>query len=86
MDERLQTALEFSNYMTTLNNQKRIIREKFLEDCVHYLNGGKFTVNRDLITFCNTLLSKGQESAIFIDDNDTPINVEDLENLEKKYI
>ena len=51
MDERLEKALEFSNYMTTLNNQRRIIKEQFLENCVHYINGGKFSVNRELITF-----------------------------------
>jgi hypothetical protein len=79
MDERLQNALDFSNYMTTLNNQKRIIHEQFLENCVHYLNGGKFTVNRDLITFCHTLIQNKQTEAIIIDDNETPIKVEDLQ-------
>ena len=79
MDERLEKALEFSNYMVTLNNQRRIIREQFLESCVHYLNGGKFSVNRDLITFCHTLLQNDQTGAILIDDNDTPIEVEDLQ-------
>jgi len=79
MDERLEKALEFSNYMVTLNNQRRVVREQFLENCVHYLNGGKFAVNRDLITFCHTLLQREQTSAILIDDNDTPIEVEDLQ-------
>jgi len=79
MDERLEKALEFSNYMTTLNNQRRIIHEQFLETCVHYLNGGKFSVNRDLITFCHTLLNNDQTSTILIDDNDTPIEVQDLQ-------
>jgi hypothetical protein len=79
MDERLEKALEFSNYMTTLNNQKRIIREQFLEDCVHYINGGKFAVNRELVTFCQTLVNNGQPSAVLIDDNETPIEVTDLE-------
>jgi hypothetical protein len=79
MDERLEKALDFSNYMTTLNNQRRIIREQFLETCVHYLNGGKFSVNRDLITFCHTLLQNHQTSAVLIDDNDAPVEVEDLQ-------
>jgi len=79
MDERLERALDFSNYMVTLNNQRRIIREQFLENCVHYLNGGKFSVNRDLITFCHTLLQGDQTGAVLIDDNDTPVEVEDLQ-------
>lgn len=79
MDERLSRALDFSNYMVTLNNQKRIIHEQFLESSIHYLNGGKFSVNRELITFCHTLLQSNQTSAILIDDNDTPVEVEDLQ-------
>ena len=31
MDERLEKALDFSNYMITLNNQKRVLRERFEE-------------------------------------------------------
>ena len=31
MDERLKKALDFSNYMVTLNNQKRVLKEKFFE-------------------------------------------------------
>jgi len=53
MDKRLEKALEFSNYMVTLNNQKRILKEKFRENIVHYHNGGQFTVTQDLITFVN---------------------------------
>lgn len=79
MDERLEKALEFSNYMVTLNNQRRIIHEQFLENCVHYLNGGKFSVNRELITFCQLLVNTDQQSSVLIDDNQTPIEVEDLQ-------
>jgi len=79
MDQRLENALEFSKYMATMNNQKRIIREQFLESCIHYINGGKFSVNRELITFCHTLLQNDQTGAVLIDDNETPIDVEDLQ-------
>lgn len=79
MDERLEKALEFSKYMATLNNQKRIIQEQFLENCVHYINGGKFSVNRELITFCYTLLQNNQTGAVLIDDNDAPVEVSDLQ-------
>jgi|TARA_B110000977_G_scaffold109211_1_gene142076 hypothetical protein len=79
MDERLEQALDFSNYMVTLNNQRRVIHEQFLETCVHYLNGGKFSISRDLITFCQTLRHNDQDSAILIDDNNTPVEVEDLQ-------
>jgi hypothetical protein len=79
MDDRLEKALEFSNFMTTLNNQRRIIREQFLENCVHYLNGGKFSVTRELINFCSLIQSRGQASIVLIDDNDAPVEVSNLE-------
>ena len=43
MDSRLDKALEFSNYMTTLNNQKRLLWENYQQNLVYYFNGGKFT-------------------------------------------
>jgi len=79
MDERLEKALEFSNFMTTLNNQRRVIHEQFLENCVHYLNGGKFSVTRELINFCSLMQSRGQDSIVLIDDNNAPVEVQDLE-------
>ena len=79
MDERLEKALEFSNYMITLNNQRKLIQEKFQEQSIHYYNGGKFSVTRDLISFVQSLIALHQPSTILIDDNDIPIEVEDLE-------
>jgi len=79
MDDRLEKALEFSNYMITLNNQRSLIHEKFLENCIHYVNGGKFNINRDLINFCHTLVQNNQPSAILLDENNTPIEIEELQ-------
>lgn len=80
MDERLSKALEFSNYMVTLNNQKRVLKEKFREQTVYYHLGGQFTVTKDLITFVNMLVERGNtEDIVLVDDNETPIMVKDLE-------
>jgi len=79
MDERLEKALEFSNYMVTLNNQKRILKQKFKENIVHYFNGGQFTITQDLITFVNMLVEKdNSDDIVLIDDNETPILINDL--------
>ena len=80
MDDRLEKALDFSNHMITLNNQRNLIHEKFLENCVHYVNGGKFNVNRELINFCNTLIQNNQSSSILLDDNNSPIEIENLQD------
>lgn len=80
MDERLEKALEFSNYMVTLNNQKRILKEKYYEELVYYVNGGQFTVTQNLISFCQSLISLNQTEVVLIDDNDLPIEISDLAN------
>ena len=80
MDERLKKALDFSNYMVTLNNQKRILKEKYLESRIHYFNGGQFSVTRELLTFVGQLCDKGDTTNIpIIDDNDVPIKIADLD-------
>lgn len=79
MDERLAKALDFSNYMVTLNNQKRVLKEKYREQTVYYYKGGQFTVTKDLITFVNMLVNNGNdEDIVLVDDNETPIMVSDL--------
>jgi hypothetical protein len=79
MDERLEQALEFANFMVTLNNQKRSLREKYYTECIYYHNGGSFGITKDLITFVKTLIDLGNtEQVVLIDNNDLPIRIENL--------
>ena len=79
MDERLTKALQFSNYMVTLNNQKRLIKEKFFEDLLYFENGCQFTVTKELITFVSMLVETGNDSDVVLtDDNDIPTKINDL--------
>ena len=55
MDDRLKKALDFSNYMITLDNQKRILKEKYQEDLLYYYGGGTFVATKELITFCYSM-------------------------------
>jgi hypothetical protein len=80
MDERLKKALDFSNYMITLNNQKRLLKEQYQQNLIHYFNGGQFTISQQLISFCTSLLNLGQTSTILVDDNDMPVEIEDLQS------
>ena len=83
MDERLEKALEFANFMVTLNNQKRSLKEKYYTDCVYYHSGGTFGITKELITFIKSLIDLGNiENIIVIDDNDLPIRIDDL----KKFL
>lgn len=79
MDERLEKALDFANFMVTLNNQKRSLREKYYTECIYYQNGGTFAINKALITFVKTLVDLGNnEQVILIDDNDLPVRIDNL--------
>lgn len=80
MDERLKKALDFSNYMQTLNNQKRLLLEKYQEDLICFYNGSQFTITRELITFVNAMISTNQSDIVIIDDNNIPCMIEDAEN------
>lgn len=80
MDNRLEQALHFSNYMLTLNNQKRILKEKFNNDTTYYFNGGQFKLSRELIVYVTQLCNDNLESKILIDENNNPINVSPLKN------
>lgn len=90
MDERLKKALEFSNFMVTLDNQLRNLREKFNQDTIYYHNGGQFTVTKELISFCDTMVNKNQKTIVLVDDNEMPVQIEDLEifvdNLVDNYV
>jgi hypothetical protein len=86
MDERLKQALDYSNYMITLTNQKRILLEQYHNDLIYYFNSGQFSVTQQLISFCQSLLQLEQEEAILIDDNGLPISIEDLKKFTSKIV
>jgi len=77
MDEKLSKALEFANYTRTFNDQRRLLKEKFIDSMIYFTAGGQFTVTPGLISFVNILLETN-DSAVLLDDNENPINVEDL--------
>lgn len=87
MDERLEKAIDFSNYIVTLNNQKRLLKEEYDEKLLHYFNGGQFTITKELITFVGLLVnSKNVEDVVLTDDNNIPIKIKDLTNFYEDVI
>ena len=65
MDERLEKALDISNYMVTLNNQTRLLKEQYSENLVYYFNGGQFSITQQLVSFCQSLLSLKQNGFLY---------------------
>ena len=86
MDERLAKALEFSNFLETQNNQKRIFLAQYKENLVHYAHGHKFTVTQELINFVHTLSEMHPISAVVLDDNNTPFAITDIDKFAKELI
>ena len=79
MDEALEKALDFSNFTSTLNAQKRILHEKYLGTLIMYSNNGKFTITKEILNFCFMLLSTNISKTVLVDDNRTPIQIDDVE-------
>ena len=78
MDEKLSKALQFANFTRTFEDQKTILKETYFDSLIYYTNGGQFTVNKSLLTFVNLLLEK-QDSAVIVDDNDNPFQIDNLQ-------
>jgi hypothetical protein len=80
MDERLERALEFSNYRRTLSNQKKnIVSRMRVLQTVHH-NSGTFFADASTIAFINALIQAGKKTAILIDTKENPIEISDLQD------
>ena len=83
MNERLQQALDFSNYKQTLALQRKDLKEKVDAKLTYGFNGGIFKIDRELLNFVNTLCSKGRtEGIILLDSNENPIKIDNLESFQ----
>lgn len=85
-DERLQKALEFSNYIATITNQKQQIKNRVAQLQLVHANGGTFRANQETIAFVKTLLDMDHKSAILLDSKDNPINVTDVKDLLEQLV
>jgi len=81
MDERLQKALEFSNYSLTITNQKKNIKNRINQLRIVHHNNGVFFADEATISFIKTLIDLGNKSAILIDTKENPVEVDNLKNL-----
>jgi len=86
MDERLEKALEFANYRTTLSNQKRNIRSRMqVLQSVQYKTGS-FVADEKTISFVDALLRSDKKNAIVIDTKENPIEIDDLSEFKDSLI
>ena len=86
MDERLTKALEASKLLDTINQQKKLLQQQYDADLIHYENGCQFTSSKELISFCQSLISLEQDQIVLIDDNGLPSLIEDLPVFTKNLV
>lgn len=55
-----------------------------------YYNNGKFKATQSFFTFVSSLVSMEVEQTVIVDDNDTPIHIDDtvlfFENVKQSYV
>jgi hypothetical protein len=79
MDERIEKAFETANYMATLSNQKRIIKEEFEQELIYYINGSTFQITTALISYVSTVVASSQTAeVVFIDSNRIPVLIDNV--------
>ena len=73
--QKLDRALSFSQYQSTLNQQRRMLKEKFDNDCIIGYNGGLFKITQEWLSGFDKTVSW------VIDMNSVPVQVVDAEDL-----
>jgi hypothetical protein len=87
MDERLQKALDFSNYRQTLAIQRKTLKEKINAKLIYGCQGGLFKIDRSLITFVQMLIDQGRfENVPLIDMNENPILIPNLNDFRDEIL
>jgi len=78
MDERLEKALQFSNFRMILATRQENLKLLMNNKLMLSYEGGMFKITQDLISFIGILLAANEKEFIFIDVNDIPILIKDL--------
>ncbi len=76
MDEQVKKAFEIANYMTSLASQKKILLDEYEQNVLYFHNGATFKADRELINFVKTLVDLGLDTAVLIDLNNLPVDID----------
>lgn len=79
MNDKLEKALEFSNYKKTLAVKRQTIKEKLESRLIYGFAGGIFRIDQSLMNFVQMLLDQDRKTGVpIIDSNGNPILIADL--------
>jgi len=80
MKTDIEKAFEIANFMTTLNNQKRILQEEYNQSLYYYKDGNTFKATPDFISFVSSLIHSNIESSVILDQNNVPVLISDIDD------
>jgi len=83
MDNRLEQALDFSNFRMILLTRQKNLKVLMNNKLTLVYEGGIFKVNKELISFIDLVDRCNFKEFIFIDSNDIPILVKDIKEFQK---
>jgi hypothetical protein len=87
MEDQLQTALNFANYRQSFSIQRKTLKEKIEAKLTYGFGGGIFKIDRELISFTQTLIDKERAfGVVMLDQNDNPVLVDDLQHFQDDII
>lgn len=86
MTEDIKKAFDLANRMIVLSNQKASLLDEFEQSTLFFHNGGCFKINQTLISFVTALEDLNQSTVVLIDQNNTPILIEDLNKFKQDII
>jgi hypothetical protein len=79
MNDKLEKALEFSNYKRTLAIKRQTIKEKLESRLIYGFAGGIFRIDQSLMNFVQMLIDQDRKTGVpIIDSNGNPILIADL--------
>lgn len=84
MDKRLDQALDFSNFRNILLTRQKNLKVLMGNKLTLVYNNGVFKVDKDLISFIDVLIKAKRSEFIFIDSNDIPVLIEDIDDFREK--
>ena len=69
IDQHLEEALSFAQYQTTLNQQRRLLKEQFESNTIVAYNGGLFKITQEWLGGFDLT------SRWFLDNNNIPVEI-----------
>ena len=84
MDKRLEQALDYSNFRMILSTRQKNLKVLIDNKLLMSYKNSLFRVDKGLISFVSTLICGGANEFVFVDTNDIPILIKDLQEFGKK--